>query len=470
MEFKTFEEIMDYMGTFVNLERATAGGSVSTTSANTGNTSTISTSHESSTHSSNTSAAGNTLYNNRTYRLDRMRAIMQVLGNPQDSYKTVHVAGSKGKGSTASFIACALKAAGHRVGLYMSPHVSDYRERFTLCGRFVDDSTLIATGNDLFRRLEGFHFSDALGKSSPTTFELYTAYAFLLFKRLGCTWAVIETGLGGRLDATNIITPQASILTPIELEHTDILGDTIEKIAIEKSKIIKKNIPSFSALQSADALSVFRKEAKEQNSPFYYLGDFDTDITENHIGFSDGYSWNCHLSMPGLVQAQNCALALLAIRQLGLYIPQITEKALEQNQLPGRMERINWKRTLYLDGAHTKNSIKSTISTFRTLYPGHGGVCLFGSVTGKNHQEMAKEVLSAFDKIVISRPGTFKKSDIQALYNLFKSLAKPNQIIAIYEDASDALSWCLQHTKPEEAILATGSFYLAGEVKNALCL
>ena len=218
MEFRTFEQVTAYMESFMNLERRTDR------------------------------------YSNRTYRLDRMQALMEHLGNPQNSYRTIHVAGSKGKGSTASYIAAGLKAAGFVTGLYMSPHVSDYRERFTLAGSFVPDDKLIAAGNELARSLQDFRFHDDIGDTDPTTFELYTAFAFLLFRNLGCTWAVIETGLGGRLDATNIIQSDASVITPIELEHTEILGGTIALIATEKSKIIKQNRPSFSAFQNEDAL------------------------------------------------------------------------------------------------------------------------------------------------------------------------------------------------------------------------
>ncbi|MBO7349605.1 MAG: bifunctional folylpolyglutamate synthase/dihydrofolate synthase, partial [Spirochaetales bacterium] len=201
MKFESFDQVMKYMESFTNLEKKTDN------------------------------------YTTRTYRLDRMQAIMKTLGDPQSCYKTIHVAGSKGKGSTASYIAASLRAAGFKTGLYMSPHVSDYRERFTINGAFIETSVLLSVAEKLVSALEGFHFCDEMGENQPTTFELYTAYAFMLFKEENCTWAVIETGLGGRLDATNILKPEASVLTPIELEHTDILGPTIEKIAIEKSKI-----------------------------------------------------------------------------------------------------------------------------------------------------------------------------------------------------------------------------------------
>lgn len=432
MEFETFDQVVHYMEHFTNLERKTDN------------------------------------YTVRTYRLDRMAALMHALGDPQDSYKTIHVAGSKGKGSTASYIASGLRALGYKVGLYMSPHVSDIRERFTECGAFIPDSTLIEVGSTLATALQNFHFADQWGESEPTTFELYTAYAFMLFKAIGCQWAVIETGLGGRLDATNIINSQASVLTPIELEHTDILGSTIAKIAGEKAKIIKEGKPSFCAMQSPEALSVFQQEALEKNCPLYSLEHEAKEITTSHIAFTDGYEATLDLKMPGLVQAQNCALALLVLRKLGLYKEGITEKALEDNALPGRMERISWKRTIYLDGAHTQNSMGHLLETYRTLHPGKSGICIFGAVSGKNHSAMTEQILECFDKIVVCRPGTFKKSDPEALYEMLNEKKKPHQSVVLLPEATDALAYCLENTKENEAILACGSFYLAGVIKEAL--
>lgn len=412
----------------------------------------------------------------RTFRLDRMRAIMAKIGNPQNCYKTIHVAGSKGKGSTCSYIAKGLSAAGFKTGLYMSPHVSDYRERFTLNGEFIDDETLISVGNILQESLKDFSFEDYLGESCPTTFELYTAYAFLLFKEMGCQWAVIETGLGGRLDATNILDSEASVLTPIELEHTDVLGDTIEKIAIEKSKIIKKGKPSFTSIQKPEATRVLKAEAKAQESLISCLEEEALILertNENgewitHLVLKDGYDKNLRLSMQGQVQSQNCALAILVLRKLGLYKKDITEKALEGNVLPGRMEMIPWKRNMYLDVAHTTNSMSHLMKTFSELYPGKKGICIFGSIQGKSHEEMARTILDNFDKVVICRPGTYRKSDPKLLYDIFSSLSTEKQNIVLKMEAIDALQYCLDESSPDEPILICGSFYLAGEIKEAL--
>lgn len=411
------------------------------------------------------------LYSSKTYRLDRMKAMMACLGNPQNSYKIIHVAGSKGKGSTASFIASLLESSGYKTGLYMSPHVTDYRERFTNCGKFFSDKELIDCGNELKDKLDGFTYNGM----NPTVFEMYTAFAFLLFKRTGCSWAVVETGLGGRLDATNIVTPAASILTPIELEHTELLGSTIELIAGEKSKIIKEGIPSFSALQKEEAQKVFENEAGEKHSKLVLLKDCLKQITtvqnlngqQTVIEFTDGFKCTLNLKMQGLVQAQNCALAVLTARSLGFFNGEKSLKALENNTLPGRMERFEWKRTVFLDGAHTRQSIDNLIKTFREIYPGKRGICIFGSVRDKKHEEMAPIILNAFEKVVISKPGTFKKSDPDALFALFDSL-KTNQSIVLIKEADNALQYCLEHTDKDEPILVCGSFYMAGEVKEVL--
>jgi len=444
-KFQTFDQVVAYMEHFTNLEKRTDKYSV------------------------------------RTYRLDRMQALMQMLGNPQNDYKTIHIAGSKGKGSSASYIAHGLEAVGFKVGLYMSPHVSDYRERFTICGRFIDDSLLVQTGNMLKEKLQGFHFCDTLGENEPTTFELYTAFAFLLFKEAGCQWAVIETGLGGRLDATNILKPQGSVLTPIELEHTNILGNTIEKIAIEKSKIIKHCTPVFTSQQKTDAIEVFRREANAQQSELY---EFDKCIKKIDAHYKDGKQWvkvefndnfstSYSLSMAGDVQAQNSVLALMVLRHFGYYSKGATEKAFAENTLPGRMETVNWKRPLILDGAHTENSMEHLLKTFKQMYPQKKGVCIFGAVEGKNHEAMSELILETFDKIIVSRPGTFKKSNPEELFKIIDDKIKNNDAfkekkVYLESEAKDALELALKLTTHDEPVLVCGSFYLAGVMKDEL--
>lgn len=414
----------------------------------------------------------------RECRLERMKILMNILGNPQNYYKKLHVAGSKGKGSTSSFLASAIHALGYRTGLYMSPHVSDCRERFTIDGKFADDNLIIEAGNTLKSKLENFEFSEELGETYPTTFELYTAFAFVLFKTAGCSWAVIETGLGGRLDATNIILPEASVLTPIELEHTELLGNTITEIAGEKAKIIKQNIPSFISFQAQEAKDVFEHEAKLQNSELIGLSDTTKSITTyptesyqySKIEFNDGFTAELRLKMLGDVQAYNCALALTVLRKLGLYKKGVTEAALENNTIPGRMEKLPWKRPLFIDGAHTEKSVDYLIQSFRKIYHGKEGICIFGCLSGKNAQAMGKIILDNFNKIVVCKPGSFKKSNPGELYDLLMTMKNEYHKIVLLEDPESALEYCLENTEENEPVLSCGSFYLAGEIKDTLCL
>jgi len=433
MAFESFDQAIDYMNSFMNLERNTDK------------------------------------YSAKTYRLDRVRHMLQLLGNPQNSYKTIHIAGSKGKGSTAAFIANAIQALGYKTGLYMSPHVSDYRERFNLCGKFIDDKYLIKTAEELKEGVQSVE--------DPTTFELYTVFAFLLFKNIGCDWAVIETGMGGRLDATNVLLPQASVLTPIELEHTKILGDTIEKIAVEKSKIIKNSTPVFVSLQKDEALKVFKDEAEACNSPLYCLEEeldkIATRCTQSgqyvQLRYKDNFEAGLRLKMAGDAQAYNVALALLVVRKLGLYSEGITERALEETKLPGRLEKLDYKnRHFYIDGAHTVNSIGFLMDSWKEMTGSQKTVCIFGCVEGKNDSEMLKEMLPCFRELIVSRPGTFKKSNPQALNETAKSLSKDTEVV-LKEEAQDAVDYAVEKTRDGESILVCGSFYLAGDIKEVLC-
>jgi dihydrofolate synthase/folylpolyglutamate synthase len=416
-------------------------------------------------------------YTTRTYRLDRMQALLEHIGNPERSFRKIHLAGSKGKGSTASYLACALTALGYKTALYLSPHLTDYRERFTLSGTFFDDRLLVETGKELQRRLEHFHFRDEWGETNPTTFELYTAYAYMLFAATACQWAVIETGLGGRLDATNTILPEACVLCPIELEHTKILGNTITEIATEKSKIIKAGVPVFVGYEQEDAMKVFEREAQTQHSPLYKLDDAllslaSTTTTEGEVvtySWKNGGKETLTLSMRGSVQAQNSALALLVLRTLGLYDQRVV-KAMQDNQIPGRFQQLASKPALYVDGAHTTHSLSALLESFSSLHQGTENTIIYGALEDKDHQHMVDLVLDHFTKIIISKPGTYKKSDIALLFSLFNQKAKERGIeatILLREDNTEALRTAYSVTSEHAAILVCGSFYLAGGVALA---
>ena len=423
-------------------------------------------------------------YTVRTYRLDRMHALLDHFGHPERAFKVIHVAGSKGKGSTSTYIAHSLTALGYRTGIYLSPHIVSYKERFTCSGEFFSDESILETIEGLFDRLDGFHFSEETGYTDPTTFELLTLLGFLLFKRHGCDWAVIETGLGGRLDATNVVLPELSVITPIELEHTAILGDTIEKIATEKAGIIKQGRPVVYGLLREEAARVIRAKALSMGSPCMGLAAEITSLTSHTvtagesvlIEFKDGTTLATRLAMHGGVQAENAALALLALKCLGIYDEERVIPALEKATLPGRMENVSATPPIYIDGAHTGVSLRRLFASFRELYPS-GGVLLFGVITGKDHQTMARLALEEFDRIVVARPGTFKESHPDELAALLAGLSPDiprksgsgDRTILLKEDPSEALSTAISCCRDSgEPILITGSFYLAAEIRKLI--
>lgn len=411
----------------------------------------------------------------RNYRLDRMESLLDHFNHPERDFKSIHVAGSKGKGSTSKFIAMGLKSQGFKVGLYASPHLLDYRERFSLCGEFFEDKFLIETGKYMVEKLVSFTFCDEWGETSPTTFELFTLYGFLLFSLYKCDWAVIETGLGGRLDATNTIIPEATVICPIELEHTKILGSTIKKIAIEKSKIMKHGVPSFIATMKQEAKEVMIDEAKLQNCTLHIIENNLQSINSHTTieGEEVNYIWKDNrketllLNLRGKVMANNCALALLTLRTLGFDNDKIN-KAVQDTTLEGRFQTIATKPSVIIDGAHTPVSISSLINTVEQLFKKENVTIIFGLVDDKDYIHIIQKLLKNFNKFIISKPGTFKKSNPTMIYNTFMSEKNDNQEIFLIENAELALNKAYSITKDDGVILCCGSFYLAAVIAEAM--
>ena len=412
--------------------------------------------------------------NTRTYRLDRMNKLLEHFDHPEKDFKSIHVAGSKGKGSTSKFLAKGLESQGFKVGLYASPHLLDYRERFSLCGTFFENDFLIKCGKFMIDKLSSFTFSDEWGEEAPTTFELFTLYAFILFSHSHCDWAVIETGLGGRLDATNTIIPKASVITPIELEHTNILGSTIKAIASEKSKIIKKGVPSFIATMREEAKEVMIDEAKAQNSQIHILEDNILSLSSHttiegemlDIKWINGREDKLTLKMRGAVMANNAALAIMCLRSLGFDNYKVNT-AIENATLSGRFETINTKPALVIDGAHTPVSIASLIDTVNQLYDKSKIVIIFGIIEDKDFTHIINSLLANFNNFIISKPGTFKKSDPKSIYDVFKEKINDSQSAILIEDAKEALLYAKKICPKDGIILCCGSFYMASEIAQA---
>ncbi|MBN1797818.1 MAG: bifunctional folylpolyglutamate synthase/dihydrofolate synthase [Spirochaetales bacterium] len=411
-------------------------------------------------------------FSSKLYKLDRMCFLLERFGNPQDTFKVIHLAGSKAKGSTAVFIASVLSAAGIRTGLYTSPHVSSILERIMVNQEHISPGlfiSLVEVIKDFIEKTPLGHFP---GARKPTFFELMTLMGWLAFKHEQCEYVVLETGLGGRLDATNLVKPLAVVLTPIELEHEAILGSTLEKIALEKCGIMKENTPVFCANQNAPVKEVIINEAARKNAELRFLNEElellevrqaieKTDITFTLKGLSKK---KFSLKLLGSFQAENAALAFLALHFLLPTIPDSAfKKGFAEAFLPGRMEVLHIKPLFIVDGAHTPASVKRALICFKKVAK-NDGVLLFAAVKGKKIAEMAEILAPHFTTIIISTPGSFRKSEPKATYVVFR---KYNRNVYLEKDPHSAFQKALELSQRKLPVFATGSLYFAAEIRKS---
>ena len=420
--------------------------------------------------------------------LETMKYLCDRFNNPQNSYKSYHIAGSKGKGSISSYIANILSTAGYQTGLYTSPHILNFSERIGSNSGPFSEEVYEKTVKEIVHLVDSIIPENLPNQRDATWFELVTLFAFLTFKNAECSHCVFETGMGGRLDATNVIVPEVTIITPIELEHTEFLGDTLEKIAKEKAGIIKENIPVVSFNQKPEVKVILEEVAKEKNCDIYFLDDFLNSYTykiENEksvveLNFKKLFSRpiKTSLNFLGEFQVLNCAVATFACK---LVNPEITEEQIELGLskafLPGRFEIINKDESkkipkLILDGAHTKDSLNFTFNTFKSLYNSKANL-LFACASDKNMDEMTKLFFEDNVKsLVLTKPGFEKGSNLPYLAECTKKLNEENNNsidLQIIENPQEAIlkSFELAYQK-DEPVLICGSFYLLAEVKALL--
>ncbi len=410
------------------------------------------------------------------YRLDRMHRLRELFGRPDESYRVVHVAGSKGKGSTATMIAACLGAAGRRVGLYTSPHLLSFTERIAIGGVPVDDGTLLSCAAELAVTMDGEGPEDFPGGEAPTYFELLTMLGFLCFRKAGCDDAVIEVGLGGRLDSTNVVTPAACVITPIELEHTELLGGTIPLIAYEKAGIVKPGVPVFTSATRPDALAVIRARALELGSPLTVLDEAVSleDVQVSAAGTSALAMWRdksifaapmeLRTPMIGRVQARNAAVAAMVAGSLGVGEPAIL-RGIGSARLRARFEILSGDPVVILDGAHTEDSIRACAEDFSAIFPG-GGHLLFGCAKDKPARPMAAALRPFFSSAIVTKPGTFKESDTADIEAAF---AAEGFGVSRIDDTDEAIGTAMRRASAAGLpLLVTGSFYLCAAAASML--
>ncbi len=397
--------------------------------------------------------------------LETMTALVGRLGLPQSRYRTLHIAGTNGKGSTAAMTAAVLQAAGYRVGLYTSPHLVEFRERIRVNGDMIPEGDVAR----LAERLKGLCEPDL----SPTFFECTTAMAFQHFADARVDVAVLEVGLGGRFDATNVVTPLAGAITTIALDHQEYLGTTLASIAFEKAGIIKPRMPVVVGRMTEDARRTIEQVASERAAPLSRLGrDFhvsgDTPERFSYSGRTTRYD-DLSCALHGAHQLDNaaCALALLEAAGPGGLVA--TEQAVREGlrgvSWEGRIEIVDRRPMLVLDGAHNPAAaiaLSGYLRAFRLSHPGSRVVLVLGMMRDKDHRGFAEPLRDLVDEVVLTQADLSRSATVQQLHSALRDRWPRPHLQAVL---SDALGQARRLAGPEDLICVTGSLMLIGDVK-----
>jgi dihydrofolate synthase/folylpolyglutamate synthase len=415
------------------------------------------------------------------FDLDRMVEFMAYLGNPHQAYPILHVAGTKGKGSVSALCASALQAAGYKVGLYTSPHLQDYAERIQLDRQPIPHADLVALVNEIRPFLDQ--------GTRLTTFEITTALAFLYFARQGATAVVAEVGLGGRLDATNIVTPLVSVITSLSYDHMQVLGNTLAEIAGEKAGIIKPGVPVVLAPQVDEARQVVERIAGERSASLVQVGDdvrflplehsldgqslFVWDAAEQPLmdAFRRGEpGWEpLRLFIPllGQHQAENAAVAYAALQVASRNGLPITVGAIQQGfaraSWSGRFEILQRRPPVIVDSAHNRDSAVKLRQTLEDYFPGKRIILVFGASEDKDIAGMFAELLSQASQVIVTRSYHPRAADPE---QLAQEAARHNQRVTIVPAVEDALVEGLRRLDENSLLLVTGSIFIAAGARE----
>ena len=398
------------------------------------------------------------------FNLARMQALMEALGNPQERFTILHVAGTKGKGSVCALAASALQAAGHRVGLYTSPHLLDYCERIQIDGAPVSHPGLVS----LVEKVK----PGVASIPKLTTFEITTAMALLHFAEQGANAAVIEVGLGGRLDATNVVTPSVTVITSLSYDHMAVLGDTLAKIATEKAGIIKEGVPVISAPQKSEALEVLIRIARERDAAFTLVG---RDLTFASLSHSlDGQSIRIEgrdravsTSMPllGSHQVQNAAAAAAALWAMDDRGLKVTDediaRGFQQVRWPARFEIARREPPVIFDSAHNQDSFARLRQALDDYFPGRQAYLIFGASEDKNIPGMFEELRGKVRRLFITKADHPRALPAESIVPLAVSAGIAHEVIAPVRAAFERAIELSE--KDGSIVLSAGSMFVTAE-------
>jgi dihydrofolate synthase/folylpolyglutamate synthase len=378
--------------------------------------------------------------------LDRIRAVLAALGDPQNSFRSIHVAGTNGKGSTCAMIDAGLRTAGVRTGLFTSPHLIEPTERIVIDGMPVTERQF-ERAFDAVHKIAGeldldFH---------PTYFETVTAMGFWLFREMRVETAVVETGLGGRLDATNVLLPALTVITPIDFDHEAYLGGTIESIAAEKAGILKPGVPAIFARQRPEARTVLDRRAAELDIPVKHTRDFE--IHDLHVTARGSEFSGIKVPLAGEHQIENAIAAALALESLG-----VSPKGIENAIWPGRLEHISPNPDIILDGAHNPAGARALARYLERFYPNRKIWMIYGAMRDKSVDEITGILFPLASRVILTAPDNARALRPEALAELTDRGTIAPDILAALEQARSEVS-------ENDVIVITGSLFLVGEAR-----
>lgn len=417
--------------------------------------------------------------------LERVAALLEVLGNPHHNLSFVHIGGTNGKGSTAVMLASVLRAAGYQVGLYTSPYLLSFTNRMAINGSDINPEELVDLVKEIRPLIEKIKIDPNLGQ--PTEFEAVTVLALTYFARRKVDLVVLEVGLGGRLDATNVVDPLYSIITNVSLEHTAILGDTVEAIAAEKAGIIKKERPLLTSAEDEKVLKLLKERCRKLNSPFYRIYPALANHHEqapgpaavlekitkegqyfSYTGFSRHFD-ELFIPLRGLYQLTNASTAVAAAELLsgmGFTIPEDAfRRGLAATEWPGRLELMHEKPLLIMDGAHNPASMEKLADAVPRYFDYRRLILVLGVLADKDMKTMLGHILPLANRVIFTRPVLPRAAEPQDVARFASANFSLSDSPIIVEDYREALDKALAEAEPEDAVLVTGSLYTVSDVR-----
>ncbi|MBW3622354.1 MAG: bifunctional folylpolyglutamate synthase/dihydrofolate synthase [Armatimonadetes bacterium] len=400
--------------------------------------------------------------------LERIKALCAAFGHPERRFRSVHVAGSNGKGSTAAMVAAILQDAGFKTGLYVSPYVYTVRERVQINGEMIPEDDFTRLIERIRPVVEELAKNPDVGQ--PTEFEVKTILGFLYFAEQHCDFAVVEVGLGGRYDATNVLFPEVCVITNISLDHTDRLGHTEAEIAGEKAGIIKEHTPCVTGA-TGEALKVIAQQCHDCDSSLWRLGqEITTDVNYGMLTVHVGRHTYDHLTlkMKGEHQVRNAALAVGAVDQLireHVPIPDAAIRAgLARAVLPARFEVRGENPALVLDGAHNPAKAEALANTLLAEYPGRNIHFVYGAVKGHHLSDTMAKLMPLATSVIATQPDDPRALPAEEV----AEAARPHlENVQVIPSAPDAVRAALSQAAPEDVVCVTGTFYLMDEVPRS---